>query len=79
MKNWGKEQFKQYMAQFQSCFEQLALKPFIGKDCGTIREGYRKMPVGAHIVFYRLKNDSGIEIIRILHSRMDFEARLASD
>ncbi len=76
LKNWGKEQYKKYMTQLESCFEQLADDPLKGKDCGEIREGYRKMRVGSHIVFYRMKSAREIEIVRILHSRMDVDRQL---
>ncbi len=28
--------------------------PRRGQDCSTVRAGYRKFAVGAHVVFYRL-------------------------
>lgn len=76
LKNWGKEQFRKYMAHFESCFQQLAAEPDRGRDCEGIREGYRKISVGSHTIFYRPLNASGVEIIRILHNRMDFASWL---
>jgi plasmid stabilization system protein ParE len=32
-------------------------------------------PVGSHVLFYRLTDD-GIDVVRILHNRMDFERHL---
>jgi toxin ParE1/3/4 len=37
--------------------------------------GYRVYHVGQHLIFYRQKS-TGIEIIRILHDRMDVETHL---
>ena len=54
---------------------------FIGKNitCGkpmdNIRKGYRATKVKSHLIFYRLVNNT-VEIIRILHERMDIENRL---
>lgn len=76
--HWGKEQRNKYLAQLDACFHQVAADPLKGRDCSDIREGYRKMIVGSHVVFYRQKNRAEIEIVRVLHGRMDFETRLAS-
>lgn len=41
----------------------------------AFRPGYLKLTVGAHLVFYR-KTDTGIDVIRLLHQRMDVETHL---
>ena len=51
----------------------------IVSNCSEIRSGYRKMNIGSHVVFLRQRRSDEIEIVRILHCRMDFEARLPSD
>ena len=76
-KHWGKEQRNKYLAQLDACFHQVAADPQKGKDCSEIREGYKKSYVGSHVVFYRLKTEGEVEIVRILHGRMNFESRLA--
>ncbi len=38
-----------------------------------VKEGYRAAKVKSHFIFYRKFNDDVIEIIRILHQRMDIE------
>ena len=40
-----------------------------------IRKGYRASKIKSHLIFYRALNDR-IEVIRILHERMDIENRL---
>ena len=35
-----------------------------------VRDGYLKHPIGRHFIFFRTTDD-GIEVIRILHQRMD--------
>ena len=40
-----------------------------------IKPGYRSMAEGKHVIFYRV-GESGIEILRILHGRMDIEQRM---
>ncbi len=44
--------------------------PEIGSDYSEIRQGYRKLRSGSHLIFY-LPTESGINIIRILHQRVD--------
>lgn len=71
---WGREQRNTYLAKIDASFHLLAVEPQLGKSCDDLRPGYRKYPVGKHLIFYRQSKD-GLEIIRILHERMDIEAR----
>ena len=72
---WGREQRNTYLARLDACFHLLAREPERGRACDVIRPGYRKYHVGRHLIFYR-QSPEGIEIIRILHDRMDIEAHL---
>jgi len=40
-----------------------------------VRSGYRKKKSGSHVIFFKLIDD-GIDVIRILHQRMDFDRHL---
>lgn len=68
--NWGEEQADNYIYDLDTAFQALAAKPEKGRPCDDIREGYRRYSVGRHIIFYRATK-KGIEIVRILHQRMD--------
>jgi toxin ParE1/3/4 len=72
---WGYEQSDRYIRRFDDVFASIADHPEIGRRCDELRPGYRLLPTGAHIVFYRL-TPSAIEIVRILHERMDFGRHL---
>ena len=74
---WGKSQRDRYLTVLDKAFRTLAKDHLKGRDCGEIREGYRKHQVGKHIIFYHEMDASLIEIVRILHERMDMEAHLA--
>uniref|UniRef100_A0A831XMK0 Toxin n=1 Tax=Geobacter metallireducens TaxID=28232 RepID=A0A831XMK0_GEOME len=76
-KQWGPEQRNTYLALPDDCFHQLAANPLRGKDCSEIRNGYRKHPAGSHMIFYRQRSNDTIEIVRVLHGRMDVETRLS--
>jgi toxin ParE1/3/4 len=77
LKYWGREQHKIYLSKLDESFHILADQPQLGIARDDIRKGYRVYHVGRHLIFYRQK-PAGIEIIRILHDRMDVEARLES-
>jgi len=70
---WGVKQFNVYLASFQNAFDSLLLDhatPLSKKreelfpDCRTIKSGH-------HVVFFRDRNNA-IEIVRVLHEKMDF-------
>ncbi len=46
-----------------------------GKSREHVRKGYRASKVKSHLIFYRIQNNT-IEVIRILHERIDIENRL---
>jgi toxin ParE1/3/4 len=70
-RKWGKEQRKIYALQFDDAFHMLSETPEVGNKCDFIKQGYRKFPVTSHLVFYRNISESEIEVVRILHKRMD--------
>jgi toxin ParE1/3/4 len=73
---WGREQRNKYLRQLDDSFHMLAQEPHKGRPCDDIRGGYRKYHVGRHLIFYR-QAGKDIEIIRILHDRMDIEDHLS--
>ena len=73
---WGREQRNRYLTQIDAALHLIARNPHIGRACDAIRPGYRKYPVGRHIIFYRVTSDA-IAIIRILHERMDVDTHLS--
>jgi toxin ParE1/3/4 len=75
-KRWGKGQRKLYAKQFDEAFHMLAENPEVGKDCDYIKSGYKKFPHASHVIFFRSVSNEGIEIVRILHKRMDARSRL---
>jgi toxin ParE1/3/4 len=73
--NWSLKQADRYINLIIDEIEHLAINPASGKDCGHIRKGYFNARVQSHLIFYKLDLKANqIEIIRILHQRMDFEA-----
>ncbi|HED18224.1 MAG TPA: type II toxin-antitoxin system RelE/ParE family toxin [Gammaproteobacteria bacterium] len=72
---WGIQQAQKYIDALEKKCEQLARSPHIGRERPEIKTGYRSITEGKHVIFYRV-GDSGIEILRVLHGRMDIEHRM---
>jgi toxin ParE1/3/4 len=72
---WDVSQADRYVLQITQTIENLARDPRRGRTCDHIRVGYRRYPAGAHVVFFRVVAD-GIDVVRVLHRRMDFERHL---
>ena len=75
LKSWGREQRNIYLSKIDESFHILAEQPQLANARDDIRKGYRVYHVGRHLIFYRQK-PAEIEIIRILHDRMDVETHL---
>lgn len=75
--NWSLEQADRYIGMLLTEMKQYATNPKKGIDRTEVRDGYRCFQVKSHVIFYRIINDmTDIEVIRVLHKRMDVENRL---
>ncbi|MBL8703758.1 MAG: type II toxin-antitoxin system RelE/ParE family toxin [Rhodospirillales bacterium] len=72
---WGEKQADAYISTIVAAAGSIAEHPQRGVACDHIRAGYRKASAGAHVLLYRVVA-AQIEIIRVLHRRMDWESRL---
>lgn len=73
-KQWSPEQADAYHHHLIAAIVALAKGGKVGRRT-DIREGYFKCAVGRHFVFYR-HSDASLDVIRILHQRMDVERHL---
>ena len=76
LKSWGREQRNIYLSKLDESFHLLAEQPQLGSTRDDIRKGYRVYHVRRHLIFYRQK-PTEIEIIRILHDRMNVASHLS--
>lgn len=77
LETWSKEQADRYLSLIFDEIEFLSINPKTGQDFGHIRKNYRYSKVKSHLIFYKhKKSDDIIEVIRILHERMDLENRI---
>ncbi|QCP54507.1 type II toxin-antitoxin system RelE/ParE family toxin [Trinickia violacea] len=72
--HWSLDQANRYHRDLIATLEALARGDKIGCVC-TVRDGYCRYAVGSHVVFYR-ETDRTLDIIRILHQRMDVDRHL---
>ena len=78
LQQWGQPQRDAYISELLEAFGRLAETPQVGTKIDAIREGYREFPQGSHVIFVRESEIHGIEIIRVLHKRMDAGTHLSS-
>jgi toxin ParE1/3/4 len=74
--NWSIEQADRYYNLILDEIEYIAKNFENARDFSRVRSGYRYSKVKSHLVFFRLTKAKEIEIVRILHERMDIENRL---
>lgn len=67
---WDAGQAEKYIGEIRAAVERVADDPSRGRPCDEIREGYRRYGIGSHLVFY-VETDDTVDVIRILHQRMD--------
>lgn len=69
---WGTAKRNAYLLQLDEAFQLISENSGLGRACDDIIKGYRKFPQGSHVIYYRVTDR--VEIIRILHARMDPDA-----
>ncbi len=72
--HWSADQADRYTDGIRDACLDVASGRKEGRKA-TVRSGYLKFLVGAHILYYRVEGDT-IIIVRILHSRMDADQHL---
>ena len=72
---WSVQQADRYYSLIFDEINYICKYNMSGKSMEHVRKGYRASKVKSHYIFYRAINNE-IEIIRILHERMDIENRL---
>jgi toxin ParE1/3/4 len=73
---WGPVQAETYLRALRDACGALAAGEIGGTDASDILPDYRKLQVRRHVVFFRQRAYGSIEVVRILHERMDAATRL---
>jgi toxin ParE1/3/4 len=70
-KTWTEQQADRYYQLIVDEIQFIVKNPYMGTPYEQIRAGYRATKVKSHLIFYKLHQDQ-VEIIRVLHVRMNF-------
>lgn len=73
---WSKEQADRYYNLIIEEIEFIAGNFMSGKSAEQSRKNYRVTEIKSHLIFYRKVDNDVVEIVRILHQRMDIKKRL---
>ena len=74
---WSENQADIYYATIKLSCKGIEENPNIGKEYFGVSRNLLGLKSGKHIIFYHLISEDKIEVIRILHERMDLKNRLA--
>lgn len=73
---WGLEQAEHYIRLIYAACEELAQGKRFSRSAEDVRPGYHRTDAESHIPFFRRTDTGMIDIIRILHQRMDIGRHL---
>ena len=76
LETWSEDQADFYYHELVKACQDIANRPtYLDKEYQEIMPGLYGHHIYKHLIFYILVED-GVEIVRILHERMDFERHL---
>lgn len=73
---WSENQADKYYQAIKSACIDLSNKPNMGKPYVEISSKILGYSINKHIIFYHETSDEIIEVVRILHERMDLKRHL---
>lgn len=73
---WSEKQADKYYAALEFACMQIGNNPDLGNKYEGISNNLLGLRTGKHIIFYQIISKDRIEIIRILHERMDLKNRI---
>ncbi len=74
-RQWGPAIREQYLASLAGRVVELCSTPGMGAPREDLKPGCRMLKVARHLVIYRV-SDAAIEVLRVLHQRMDIRGKL---
>lgn len=73
---WSENQADNYFGMIKTACAEISKDSAIGKNYDKIVGNLLGYSVGKHIIFYQLFPNNEIEVIRVLHERMDLKNKL---
>lgn len=77
LQEWSEHQADKYYSKIKFACLEIGNSPSIGKIYSGISKRLLGLKSGKHIIFYHLISEDEIEVIRILHERMDLKNRIS--
>lgn len=74
---WTENHAEKYYQALKSSCKLIAVNPNVGKSYNEISNHLFELKSGKHIIFYSILDEVEIEIIRILHERMDLMGKVS--
>ena len=75
--NWSVEQANRYYNLIVDEIEYVSVNFDESKDFSNSRKNYKVSQVKSHLVFYKKTENTEMEVVRILHERMDLKNRVS--
>jgi toxin ParE1/3/4 len=73
---WSENQADKYYGAIKFACKEIGENPYLGREYAGIKRNLLGLKYGKHIIFYHVISEDEIEVIRILHERMDLKNRL---
>lgn len=74
---WSENQADKYYNLLIGFCTQISKKPEIGRNYKETGHNVSGFKAGEHIIFYQITENGEIEIVRILHAKMDLVAKMS--
>lgn len=74
--NWSVAQADRYYNLIYDEIEYIVNNFDMARDFGEIRKSYKCSKVKSHLIFFKKDKMNEIEVVRVLHEKMDVECRL---
>jgi toxin ParE1/3/4 len=72
VEEWTEELADKHLFEIEAACDRLLDDPSLGRARDELVAGMRSIPVHPHVVFYQVAKRT-IEVVRVLHQRMDVE------
>lgn len=74
---WSENQADKYYTTIKLACKGIGESPDIGKEYDGISTDLLGLQSGKHLIFYKMLSKDEIEVIRILHERIDLKHRIS--
>ena len=76
VETWSENQANKYYDTIKLACRDISQNPALGKEYLEISRNLLGYRINRHIIFYHLVSTDEVEVIRILHERMDLKNQL---